>query len=109
VSERVKKPSPSPSPLSQPSPAMVPLYLSLAALSYLSFAGAAHSRAPLHIPLVVERKLSVDEYWIAADTLRFKYGVPHSSLSKRHTTSTRHNTGIAAIPITDRVCPCSTL
>jgi len=79
---------------------MVPIYLSLAALSYLTFAGAVpFHAAPLHIPLVVKRKpLSVDEYWIAADALRVKYGVPYSSLSKRHQT--------AAIPITNRVCPC---
>jgi len=83
---------------------MIPLYLSLTALSCLALAGAVPFAAPLHIPLVMKGKaLSADEYWAAADALRIKYGVPYSSLSKRH------NTGIAAIPLTDRVCPCSTL
>jgi len=82
---------------------MIPLYLSLTALSYLTLAGAVPFAAPLHIPLTKRGPLSVNEYWVAADALRVKYGVPHSSLSKRH------NAGIAAIPITDRVCPCSTL
>ena len=96
----MKKLSP-PGPLSQPSFAMVSLYLSLTALLCLGFAGAVPFPAPLHIPLVVKRgPLSVDEYWIAADALKVKYGVPYSSLSKRQTT--------AAIPITNRVCPPST-
>jgi len=81
---------------------MIPLYLSLTALSCLTLTSAVPFPAPLHIPLVVKRgPLSVDEYWIAADALKVKYGVPYSSLSKRH--------NAAAIPITNRVRPCSTL
>ena len=79
---------------------MIPLYLSLMALSCLTFAGAAPSHTPLHIPLVVKReRLPVEEYGMAAHALRIKYGIPHSSASKRQHT--------AAIPITNQVCPCS--
>jgi len=80
---------------------MIPLYL-LTVLSCLTLAGAVPFAAPLHIPLTKRAPLSVNEYWAAADALRVKYGVPYPSLSKRH------NTGIGAVPITDRVCPCST-
>jgi len=88
----------------RPSLTMISFYLFLTTLSCLTLVGAVPFAAPLHIPLVMKREpLSVDEYWAAADALRVKYGVPYSSLSKRH------NTSIASIPITNRVCPCSTL
>ena len=73
---------------------MIPLYLSLAALSCLSFAGAE----PFHIPLVKKRSaLSVNDYAIAADVSRIKYGYPHSSTSKRQNT--------AAVSVINQVCP----
>jgi len=70
---------------------MVPLYLSLAALSCLGFAGAE----PFHIPLVRKRSpTSVDEYAGAADALRSKYHY-HSSTTKRQNT--------AGIPVINQV------
>ena len=73
---------------------MIPLHLSLAALSCLSFAGAE----PFHIPLVRKNvPHSIDHYAYAADALRGKYGFTHSSHSKRQNT--------AAIPIVNQVCP----
>lgn len=83
----------SPLPL-RPTPTMIPIYLSLVVLSCLSFAGAE----PFHIPLVRRRDpISVEEWGIAADALRNKYGYPHSSPSKRQDT--------AAIPIINQVRP----
>ena len=74
---------------------MIPLYLSLAALSSLSFAGAE----PFHIPLAKRRAFpTIDDYVKAADELRIKYGHGHPSTSKRQNT--------AAIPIINQVCPC---
>lgn len=71
---------------------MIPLYLSLAAFSCLSFAGAE----PFHIPLVRDRTpLSIEDYTHAADSLRYKYGYTHSSTSKRQNT--------AAIPAINQV------
>jgi len=76
---------------------MISLYLSLVALSCLSFVGAE----PSHIPLVRRRDpISVEGYRIAADALRFKYGYPRSSTSKRQ--------NAVAIPLTNQVRPCST-
>lgn len=73
---------------------MIPLYLSLAALSCLSFAGAE----PFHIPLVRKRApSSIHEYGVAADAMRFKYGYTHHSSSKRQNT--------AAIPVINQVRP----
>ena len=75
---------------------MIPLHLSLAALSCLSFAGAE----PFHIPLVRKRTpLTVDELPGAADGLRNKYNIASSSASKRQTT--------AAIPVINQVRPLS--
>jgi len=75
---------------------MISLYLSLTALSCLSFAGAVPFHNPLHIPLVVKREpLSFEEYGIAAEALRIKYGFLHSSPSKRQDTT--------GIPITNHV------
>lgn len=87
--------------LPQSSLAMIPLYLSLAALSCLNFAGAVpfhiSARDGLHLPLVVKRgPISAEEFIIVASNLRDKYGYPRSSLSKR-----------ADVPIADDVCPCS--
>ena len=81
-----------------PSLIMIPLYLSLVALSCLSFAGAE----PFHIPLVRKRgdPLTVDEWGVAADALRYKYGYPPSSPLKRQNT--------AAISVINQVCPRST-
>ena len=77
-----------------PSLTMVPLFLSLAALSCLGFAGAE----PFHIPLVRRHNpLSVEEYAAAADALRSKYHFTHTPNSKRQNT--------AAIPIINQVCP----
>jgi len=80
---------------------MIPLYLSLTALSCLTFAGAVPFHTPLHIPLVVKREpLSLEKYGIAADALRTKYGIPHSSPSKRQ--------DAAGIPLINHVSSCST-
>ena len=77
---------------------MIPLYLTLAALSCLSFAGAE----PFHMPLVRKRTpVSIEEYAHAADALKSKYGHSHSSTSKRQNT--------AAIPIINQVCACFSL
>jgi len=74
---------------------MIPLYLSLAAVSCLSFAGAE----PFHIPLVRKsNSFTEHDYGVAADALRAKYGFKHSSTSKRQNT--------AAIPVINQVCPC---
>jgi hypothetical protein len=76
---------------------MIPLYLSLAALSCLSFAGAE----PFHFPLTRRSNpLSMDDFVNAAHALRIKYGYTPSSPSKRQNT--------AGIPIINQVCPCST-
>ena len=74
---------------------MVPLLLSLAALSCLSFAGAE----AFHVPLVRKRDYisTVEDWGVAADALRNKYGFPSSSPSKRQNT--------AAIPVINQVCP----
>jgi len=74
---------------------MIPLYLSLAAVSCLSFAGAE----PFHIPLVRKSAPGTEyNYGAAADALRHKYGYPdRSSASKRQNT--------AAIPVINQVCP----
>ncbi|KAF9792193.1 aspartic peptidase domain-containing protein [Thelephora terrestris] len=60
---------------------MIPLPLTLVALSCLSFAGAE----PIHTPLMRKRSaLTVDDYGVAADLLRSKYGYnPGSTTSKR--------------------------
>jgi len=83
---------------------MISLYLSLTAVSCLSFqvAGAVPFHSPFHIPLVVKREpLSFEEYGIAAEALRIKYGFPQSSPSKRQDTS--------GIPITNNVSSFSAL
>ena len=73
---------------------MIPLSLSLVAFSCLSFAGAE----PLHMPLMRKRTpLTVDDYGLAADSLRFKYGYNSGS-----TTSKRQNS--AAVSIINQVC-----
>jgi len=75
---------------------MVPLLLSLAALSCISFAGAE----PFHIPLVKKRDPFPARDWgVAADALRTKYGIPNSSPSKRQNT--------AAVPVINQVRPFS--
>jgi len=85
------------SPSSQPALAMAPLHLFLPALLCLSSVSAD----PFHIPLVRRRDpISVEEYGIAADALRIKYGYPHSSTSKRQNPAT--------IPVINQVRPCST-
>ena len=77
---------------------MVPLYFSLVALSYLGFAGAE----PFHVPLVRKSHThTVDDYAIAADALRNKYGHTHSSASKRQ------NTG--GFSVINQVCTYSSL
>ena len=79
----------------QSSPIMTPLYLSLAALSCLSFAGAE----PFHMPLVRNgAPLSTQGYGDAADALRRKYRYNYPSTSKRQNT--------AAIPLVNWACPC---
>lgn len=74
---------------------MIPLTLSLVALSCLSFAGAE----PVHVSLTRKRApMTVDDYGVAADSLRSKYGFgPGSTPSKRQST--------AAVPIINQVCP----
>jgi len=77
---------------------MIPLYLSLAAVSCLSFAGAE----PFHIPLVRKSPSGTEfNYGAAADALRDKYGYSRPSATKRQNT--------AAIPVINQVCPCSSL
>ena len=74
---------------------MIPLHLSLVALSCLGFVGAE----PFHVPLVRKRNpTSVEDYANAANALRIKYGYTRSP-SKRQ--------NAAAIPITNQVYPCS--
>jgi len=79
---------------------MIPLYLSLAAFSCLSFAGAE----PFHVPLMRRREpLSIEDYVNAGNALRIKYGYVNSP-SKRQNTAT--------IPIVDQVIhspPCESL
>jgi len=80
---------------------MILFYLSLTALSYLSFAGAVplhtSAREVLHLPLVAKRgPISAEGYIIAARGLRDKYGYRESTPSKR-----------ADIPVTEDVCPYS--
>lgn len=84
-----------PRSLSTPSPLiMIPLYLSLAAFSSLSFAGAE----PFHFPLVKRwNPMSIEDYGIAAHSLRIKYGYTPHSTSKRQST--------AGIPVINQVCP----
>jgi hypothetical protein len=63
---------------------MIPFYLSLAALSFLSFAGAE----PLHIPLVrTSTPPTMDNYVAAADALKTKYGFNPPTTSKRQNTA----------------------
>lgn len=77
---------------------MISLYLSLAAVSCLSFAGAE----PFHIPLVRKSTPGTEyNYGAAADALRMKYGYSHSSASKRQNT--------AAIPVINQVYSCFSL
>jgi len=76
---------------------MIPLYLSLTALSCLSVAGAVpthtSAREPLHLPLVAKRgPIPAEDFIIAAGGLRDKYGYRQSSPSKRQNPT---------------VCPCS--
>lgn len=71
---------------------MIPFYLSLAALSCLSFAGAEH----LHIPLVrASTPPTMDGYVAAADSMKGKYGYGAPTASKRQNN--------AAIPIINQV------
>ena len=74
---------------------MIPLTLSLVVLSCLCFAGAE----PVHVSLTRKRTpMTMDDYGVAADSLRSKYGFsPGSTPSKRQNT--------AAIPIINQVCP----
>lgn len=73
---------------------MIPLYVSLVALSCLSFAGAE----PFHVPLMRKRTpTTMDGYIVAAEALRIKYGLTPSSPSKRQNT--------AAVPVINQVCP----
>ena len=96
-----RSPSLSPSSTSlfpRSSPIMIPLYLSLVALSCLSLAGAE----PFHMPLVRKRApLSTQGYGNAADALRRKYGYNHPSSSKRQNT--------VDIPVINQACPCFSL
>ena len=82
------------SPLPRATLTMIPLHLSLVALSCLSFVGAE----PFHISLVRKRDpISFEEWEIAAEALRNKYGHPRSSPSKRQDT--------AVIPVINQVFP----
>ena len=75
--------SPPPFP-PQPSLVMIPLHLSLVALSCLILAGAE----PFHIPLVRRREpLTIEDYVNAGNALRYKYGHTYSP-SKRQNTDT---------------------
>ena len=73
---------------------MLPRCICLVALLRLSFAGAE----PLHFPLIRKSAiLTVDDYLLAADIIRYKYGYNSGS-----TTSKRQNS--AAIPLVNKVC-----
>lgn len=72
---------------------MVPLYLSLAALSCLSFASAE----PLHVPLTRKRAPStMDDLAASADFTRSKYGLNSVSTPSKRQSS-------AAVPIINQV------
>lgn len=78
---------------------MVLLSLTLVALLGLNFAGAE----PVHFPLTRRSTiLTVDDYAVAADIMRYKYGYKSDS-----TISKRQNS--AAVPIIDQVGPPSAL
>lgn len=71
------------------------LSVSLVALLHLSFASAE----PLHFPLMKKSTiLTADDYAVAADIIRYKYGYKSDSTNSKR----QHS---AAVPIIDQVRP----